>query len=140
MKKQEDLFQDHSPEERIEAIKNIAVKTELQDIKNHYNEDEKNQIRGFVSEESISLMEQEEEFSVIKKEFSQKTKALKMQLKSALKDLKRGYTETNEQVFLVDDQDEGLMHIFDSKGKFLQSRKLYPDERQTTIINLQKTA
>lgn len=136
----QDKFADLSPEERLQALRDTATKTEKASVKRHYTADELEQMKDFVSTESTSLMEKEEEFSEIRKEFTKATKEQKHQIRGCLKDMKRGYSDQEEEVFMFDDQEEGLMYIYDSKGVFLSSRKLYADERQTKIVAMERAA
>jgi hypothetical protein len=57
-----------------------------------------------------------------------------LESKSAdLKGIRTGYTEDMQDVFLYDDQEDGMMRYYDRKGEEIQSRRLTPDERQVTI-------
>lgn len=136
MAKETALFQNLPQEDRIEALKGLASKTEFQKVRRHYSEDEKQQMKDFISEEGITIMDQEEEFSKIKKEFSKAIKDNKAGVKDALVNLKRGYSENEEVVFMIDNQEEGEMNIYDSKGCLILSRPLFPEERQTKILGL----
>ena len=139
MNDDKNLIQDIPLEERAEALKSMADKTEVDKVKRHYNQDEKSQIKDFVTEESVLIMETEEEFSTIKKDFQARLKAKKSEVIKALKDIKRGYSESEEPVFLISDQEQGLMNIYDKNGIYLSSRKLFPEERQTRILEMAKT-
>jgi hypothetical protein len=139
MKKQ--LFAEiTNPEERKAAIASVAVKSELQKVRRHYSNDELAQMKEFISSESINLMDKREEFDAIKKEFNKAIKEYDMQIKGALKDVKRGFSDNDEEVFMVDDQDAGVMEIYDAKGELLSSRPLYANERQTKIVELNQAA
>lgn len=132
---QNNLLQDIPKEQRFKHLGEMAVKTQTEKVRRQYSEDEILQMKDFVSEESISLLEKDEEFAAIKKEFNAAIKKFKDQIKDALKSLKRKYSEQEETVFLMDDQEAGLMHIYDQEGVFLYSRKLYADERQLTTLS-----
>lgn len=57
MEKQEDLFQNLTGEERIAALRSYATKTGNQPVKRPYSEDDKNQTKTFIAEESTIVME-----------------------------------------------------------------------------------
>lgn len=140
MQNKEDLFQTLSQEERIEALRQMATKTDTQAIRRVFSHDERQQMKDSISENSIDLREKKKAFKVIQTEFNNAAKAFQKQIDCACDDLKRGYTENEEPVFLVDDQDEGMMHTYDQWGKYINSRKLYPDERQTKIVEMNQAA
>lgn len=133
------LLQDTPVEQRAALLKEMAVKVEFEKVKRHYNEDEKSQIKDAITEESIQLMDKQEEFKAIKKEFDKAIKANKDKLIIALKDVKRGYSENEEDVYLIDDQESGLMNVYDASGTHLYARKLFPEERQARIVSMAKT-
>lgn len=133
---EKDLLQDVAEDKREQALAEMAKTSTFEKVKRHYDEDEKNQIREFVSTESINLMDKQEEFDAIKKEFNTAIKEAKKTVTSSLKDLKKGYSENDEKVFLIDDQENGMMNVYDTKGVHLYARKLYPEERQTTILEM----
>lgn len=138
---EKDLLQDVAEDQREQMLTEMAKTSTFEKVKRHYSEDEKSQIREFVSNESIVLMDKQEEFKAIKKEFDAAIKEAKNTVTSSLKDLKKGYSENDEKVYMIDDQENGIMNVYDNKGKFLYSRKLFADERQTTILEMasQKT-
>jgi hypothetical protein len=140
MENKTDLFQDLTQEERLEALRQMATKTDSEPIRRVFSHDEKQQIKDSLAADSITLREKKKEFAAIQKEFSKAAKGFQDQIGMACDDLKRGYTENEEPVFLVDDQDEGMMHTYDQWGKYIKSRKLYPDERQTKILEMDQKA
>jgi len=130
------LFQNIPEEDRASALEGLAVKTENQKVRRHYTQDEKDQMKEYISSESIDLMDKDAEFSEIKKEFNKALKSYKEAIKNALTCLKKGYSENEELVYMIDDQENSLMNIYDKRGELILSRALYPEERQTRMINL----
>lgn len=135
-----DLFQELPKEQRYEALKGIASKISSEKVRRHYTEDEKTQIKDHVATESIQLMERKDEFKEVAKQFRAACKVSETELRDALTRIKRGYSENDEDVFLVDDQESGVMTAYDRDGVFLYERPLYAEERQTRIVNLQKAS
>jgi hypothetical protein len=133
------LFPELPAQERGAALEGIAHKSETQKVRRFHTVEEKDQMKDFISTESISLMDKKEEFAEIRKDFNKAASDLGKAITGALKDLRRGYTDNEETVFLVPDHDEDLMYIYDSKGQLIQSRKMYPDERQTKLIDMPAT-
>lgn len=87
--------------------------------------------------ELIELMDEiDVESDAIKAEVKlrrQMLKDLDKQRRAATKSAKKGAAQVNEKVYLMDDQDEGQMHIYDMYGKYILSRPLLPKERQTYL-------
>lgn len=139
MKEQEDFYQEVPKEQRAEMLQNIAVKSEYQKVKRPYSEHEKLRLKDEVVNESTIIMEQKDEMAKIVKEFKTAIKAATSAVKDSLLNIKRGYSENEELVFLVDDQEGGKMHTVDADGVILSTRPLFPNERQTTILTMPKT-
>ena len=59
---------------------------------------------------------------------------------SNTKNLRLGYSENLEQVFLLDDQEDGVMRTFDAEGKFVSERKLTPKEKQLSVVSVNRNA
>lgn len=139
METKSDLFQDLKPEDRFKALQEMAHSTKKEKVRHYFTDDEKVQQKDFIAAESVKKMDVEKEFSGIKKEFNKTLKEYGDQIKSALVDVKMGYSENEETVVEIDDQSTGMMDVYDVKGRFLYSRKLHPEEMQTRIVSLPKT-
>lgn len=137
--KKEDLLQDVPADQRAAMLAEMACKTSTDNIRRHYSMEEKDQIKDALAADGIFLMEKEAEFSAIKKEFNKAIKEGKEKVKMALTDLKRGYSDTLETTYMMDDQEEGMMHIFDARGNYISSRRLLEDEKQMRIAHVDKT-
>lgn len=87
--------------------------------------------------ELIELMDEiDTEADAIKAEVKLRRQTLKdldKQRRGATKAAKKGAIQVTEKVYLMDDQDNGQMHIFDMYGKYIMSRPLLPKERQTNL-------
>lgn len=130
------LFQDQPPHEREELLKGMVDKTDLQSVRRHYNEEEKSQMKDHLTKETIEMLDSQDEFKEIKKTFNKAIDAHKKQIVMASKDLKRGYSENTETVYGVADHERDMMDFYDSRGEYLNSRRLLPDERQTTMLSM----
>lgn len=139
MEKPENLLTHVPKEQRAEQLEAIATKTHFEVVKRQYSDDEKDQMKTFLMEESISLKDNSEEMKKIVKEFQAAIKKYKEGIADAVTRFKKGFSENEEKVYLMDDQEAGIMNVFDANGEYLYTRKLFPDERQTTILTLDKT-
>lgn len=59
---EKDLLQDVADDQREQMLAEMAKTSTIEKVKRHYSDDEKTQIREFVSNESIVLMDKQEEF------------------------------------------------------------------------------
>lgn len=130
----QNLFQDLNPEARAKALGEFAKSTGSEKVRRYYNDDEKSQMKDFVTDESTNLMDKKAEFAEISKTFRQGIKEYEGGIKDALVSLKRGYSENDETVYFIDDQYTGVMKVYDAKGEFLYQRTLRPEEKQRTIL------
>lgn len=132
----EDLFQDLSPEQRLEALKANAHSSELKDLERFFKDDEMEQMREEVAAIGIAKMDAEEEWDAKKKVHSTNMKGYTKSIKENLKNLKKGFIVENKLVFHFADQVEKIMVTYDQDGKVISSRKLRPSERQSKIVDL----
>lgn len=128
------LLQDQNPEERKKALEEMADIKEMQNVRRYYSEDEKSQMKDYLATETISLLDQQEEFKEIKKEFNKAIDAHKKEIVKSSKELKRGFSESSETVFGIKDHERDMMDYFDERGNFLNSRRLLPEERQMGMM------
>lgn len=133
------LFADVSADLRQERLEQIAYSQNNEPVRRPYSEETKDETKEFIVSESTTIMEQTAEFKRIQKEFNDAIKKNKEALKDALVTLKRGYSENEETVYLIDDQEEGMMNIYDRFGELLYSRKLRPEEKQSRILTISGT-
>lgn len=134
--KKNNLFTDVAPENREQMLRDIATKTNSEKVIRHYDEDEKTQMKDFVVENSISVKKQTEDFKAIQTEFNNAMKKYKEGINDALTQIDKGFSENEETVFCIADQEEGEMNVYDKRGEYLYSRKLMPAERQTKVLDL----
>lgn len=134
--KKENLFSDVPAYERTERIKAIAYSSTTEPVRRKYSEETIQETKDFVVSESTVIMENTAEMKRIAKEFSDALKKNKEAVHDALKTLKRGYSENEETLFLIDDQEEGMMNVYDVFGEFQYSRKLRPEEKQTRVLSM----
>lgn len=81
--------------------------------------------------------------SDIKNELDQVTKKLKSEQKPLIEEnaelLQNIKTKTEEKsgvLYHVDDQEAGMMHSYDEDGYLVASRRLRPDEKQSSIFSI----
>ena len=136
----ETIFQDKTPSERLQLLRENAATVEKQSVKVMFTEDELAEMKHNLSDISILENELKEELKEVSSDLKAKIKSEREQIKGLLTYLKNKYILQTQEVYLMDDQDAGLMNTYNAEGMLIESRKLRPSERQTRIKSLNKTA
>lgn len=129
-------IQDKTPEQKIQFLRDNAMQVEKQNVKVMFSEEELSEMKSNLSEISIEENELKEELKDISKDLKDKIKSKRENIKGLLKYLKDKYILQNQEVYLIDDQENGLMLTYNQEGMIIESRKLRANERQTRIKNL----
>lgn len=136
MNKPENKAQDVPLNERAQVLGGMCYKTDMQNVRRNYTPEQKREIKETIVQESLTNRTKKAEFDIIAKEFNKVYKDNGKKIGQNLDDLKRGYSENDEQVYLFDDQERGMMDAYDADGNYLSSRPLYKDEQQTKILEM----
>jgi len=136
----ETIFQDKTPSERLQLLRENAASVENQSVKVMFSEEELADMKHNLSDVSIKENELKEELKEISKDLKGKIKSEREMIKGLLTYLKNKYIMQTQEVYLMDDQDAGLMLTYNAEGMLIESRKLRPSEKQTRIKTLNKTA
>jgi len=133
-------IQDKTPEEKIQFLRDNAMQIEKQNVKMMFSEEELSEMKSNLSDISIEENELKDELKEISKDLKDKIKFKRENIKGLLKYLKDKHKLENQEVYLIDDQENGLMITYNQDGDVVESRKLRQSERQTRIKSLNKTA
>jgi hypothetical protein len=135
-KEKEAFFKNLSPVERISALRENAVEAYHKNVIRDFSDDDLIEMKDRLSEVSIELDNTEIEKKELNKEIKARITDIKCRRGDLLKNIRNKYYESNEQVFDIDDQENGNMLTFDKDGNLIGSRRLTPKEKQTSIKNL----
>ena len=113
-----------------EEVKNLAVTKENRIVQIPLSESETSLAKDNLVQNSIKLSTQQEELARVSEAIKIEIKKTKFDIKTNLLDLRNGYVESEEECYLIDNQDEGFMEYYTEKGVMVFSRPLRPDERQ----------
>lgn len=133
------LFQDKTPSERLQLLRENAASVENQFVKVMFTDEEMTEMKHNLSEFSIEENGLKDELKDISKDLKDKIKSKRTSITGLLRYLKDKFVMQAQEVYLIDDQDAGLMRTYNAEGVCIESRKLRPSEKQTRIKNL-KTA
>lgn len=121
--------------ERIQTLKDNAERMESFIYHKPLSEAELTHLKDESAQHHIELEKLEE----AKKDFMDGHKAtvnpIKTEVKGKLQKIRTRHEEVQEDVYLLADQDEGMMGYYNADGMLVNQRTLLPDERQFRIVD-----
>ena len=135
------LFQDYSPEERLEMLQNNCDRViEDYGYEKPLSKDQLKAIKDKLSSASVSLHDVQEEKKEADKEFNEQIKNFKGTIAESVKQLKTRTTYTCEQCFELIDYDEKKVGIYNREGILVEERAAKLNElREPRNMFAQKT-
>lgn len=127
------IFQDTPIAEREAIITANASSQEEMPIQKHFTEEEINEKRRLHINNAIAIKKKMEEFKLFKQGIDEFIKPLAEENAYLLANVRAGYVEVNQQVYLFEDHENGMMNYYDNIGDLVHSRRMLPHERQTRI-------
>lgn len=113
-----------------DTIIGLSIGTENYKHRTHFTENEKDALRQLHTQKSMDLEDVNDQFADVKKEFKSKIDGVKLELKTAMQSIRKGYQEKDVQVYLVPDLENDLIEMYDAETfEKLDVRKIRPDER-----------
>ncbi len=131
----EKLYQDTPDNEREAMLEANCVRPEEKMVKRHFTHTEITDQRKQFLDNCVIIRRAVEKLNIAKDIFKQETSGVSNENEYLLNNIRSGFVEMKQQVYLFDDQEKGVMNYYDSRGEFLESRRLTPEERQTRIHN-----
>jgi len=132
------LFGDVSPEKRVEMLEANCREQDYAPVTRPYSEQEMAEMKDDLSEVTIDAHDAAADLKVLAEPYNARMKAAKVVQKDLATKLKLKCSIQSETVYLFDDQEAGLMGIYDAAGELVSTRKLTPKERQTRILPITK--
>lgn len=118
-----------------EEVKQLAIRRENRIVQIPLSESETSIAKDNLVQNSIKLSAQQEELARVSEAIKIEIKKTKFDIKANLNDLRNGYVESEEECFLIDNQEDRVMEYYTEKGDMVFSRPLRPDERQTDAFS-----
>lgn len=119
--------------ERKEFLENNATSIAEGQYFRKFDEEDLNQSREDYTSKSIELKRLEDEFKQVKDDYKRKIKALSIQQAEIMTGIMQSGEWLDGKQYGFDDQVRGVMEFYDEQGQFINSRRLFPGERQLTI-------
>lgn len=134
---EQSLFQGVSPQERKEYLVHNCYKV----VENHnytrkLTEQELTDAKDTLVDISITMDAEDEKIKSIKKEFADRKKENMEIKKDVLSQIRFEAVSQTGTVYLIDDQDSGMMGIYNEEGLLVDTRPLQRNERQTSILTV----
>lgn len=127
------LFQDVPENEREAMLEANCHEREIMPVQKHFTEQEINEKRSEYLSNSIAIRRAIEKLKLAKEVYASETKRPIDENNYLLQNIRMGYIEVEEDVYLMADWENRTMLYYDKRGEFLKSRKMLPHERQTKI-------
>lgn len=134
MKKQ--LFENLNGEERINALAANAASMQIESIERELSEMQVEAYKNRLNDILFRDVEIEEHLKAVVKPLKEERKDIRTETTSIVKTLRKGFIESEEQVYWMRDDDNRMMVAYDENGKYVRSRKMRPEERQTSVIDM----
>ncbi|MHB8335809.1 MAG: hypothetical protein ACYDEE_00130 [Ignavibacteriaceae bacterium] len=121
-------------------IKEIAIAKEERQIRTNFTEEELIEMKDRLFQAVLLRAAKQEAFIESKKEMSEELKDLITQENNLVEEISLGFREESKICFLVDNQESGNMEYYTEDGELVFTRKLRPDEKQTSLSFISKTS
>lgn len=133
------ILQNVSPQDRLQALRDSAEKRENYTYPKVLSEDMLSKLKDDLTNDSVKLSKLEEARKEWLTDHKAKVKPLKKDIAITLTKLRSRVEEVEEEVYLMADQEEGMMGYYNSEGALVYHRPLMQDERQFRIVDNSKT-
>lgn len=127
------IYQDLDPVARAKAIEALADGTETLRYNRQLSREELDEYRENLTDVMVQKSEIENELASIKEEYKHRLKPVNGDLNLLFSIVKSKSIEVNEECFKIPNYDENMMEFYNSEGVMIESRRLKPEERQTSI-------
>jgi signal recognition particle GTPase len=125
---------------RAEILRNSCYKVlENEFYTRKLEEEEVAEAKTELFERDVELESIEEELKELKASYSKKMKDLYARRSELIKTIQFESVSQRGTVFLMDDQQSGIMGIYDVNGFLINSRPMKPDERQGSLLTIMRT-
>jgi hypothetical protein len=128
-----------SPEERLRVLRDNH-NSEHTSYYKQLTQEEMDQRRETLADNSIKHFELSEELKEVKSDFKEKMEPLIRDNHRLMQEIKTGQAEVEGEIFFVPDHDASMMETFNSDGELIASRRLKPEEKQQRISFLKPAA
>lgn len=127
------IFQDIPADEREAMLEANSHDTETMPVQKFFTPEDLQDMRTEHVNNNIIIKRANEKLKKAQEEYKAETKKPIDDNTYLLANIRAGYVEVDQQVYLMPDWDNRMMGYYDRFGEFIKSRRMTPDERQTKI-------
>ncbi|MBC8315236.1 MAG: hypothetical protein H8E51_07010 [Bacteroidetes bacterium] len=127
------IFSDCPVEEREELLSANAYAVEVETYSKPLTEEQVEQANAEYAKLSIEITAKEEELAALKLQYSTQLKPARARQKMMLVTIRTGQFSMTDKVYRMADHANNNMHLYDKEGNKLSTRRLMPNEMQTTL-------
>lgn len=131
-------LKDLSEEERQSVLQGEALTVEEQAYMKPLTPEELAIKKDDLATAAILKAVIEDELAEIKSQYKEKLEPLREKVSEAIEAIKNKAVEVKGHVYKLPDYENQMIHIVDSLGQVLSSRRMLPEERQFRIQQLNK--
>lgn len=132
------ILQSESAISRKQILRDSADKLEEFTYPRALGHEEVTQIKDEFSKNAVKVAKLEETKAEFMTQWKADVKPIKQEMGAQISKIRTNVEEVTEEVFLISDQDQGVMGYYNSEGILVYKRPLMPEERQMTIVDKAK--
>ncbi len=133
------LLLDTPLNQRAEILRDSCYKVlEGETYTRRLSEEEVVERKTMLFERVAKIQALQEELKEIKKDYSDRLKELDGDKTILVQEIKFESESKIGNLYAIDDQDSGMMALYDETGALVSSRPLKPEERQASLLTMKK--
>lgn len=130
------IYQDLTPEERLETLRNTADQVVMHDYQKPYDEEYISEIRKKIADLCVQISDQERELASIKAQYKAIITPLENDREDLISDLRSGGQYVTEECFVFMNYNTGKAGLYTRDGVLLVCKDITADMSQGTIFQM----
>jgi len=122
----------------MQNIKDIAISSEKRNVRVPIASDDLNEMKERYVEKSVVFKQMADEKAAAMSLFKERMSPVQKEITELMGLISDEYQEIDTIVYLLDDQDKGLMRYYLEDGTEVYSRALRPDEKQMNLLSIKQ--
>lgn len=130
------LFEGLSGDDLIQKMNEVCHHKTVDTFDKPLSHDEIQAVKDIVTDRAGKIQHLDEEKKAFMESHNSEMKPLKAEFEEKVKEARTGTRKTEGEVWFIDDQEEGVMTLFDEQGNEISSRPLRRDERDASVFKM----
>lgn len=123
--------------DRLQVLRDTCEKSIPFNYPKELSKEELDNLKDQLAQDNIKMTKLEEKRKEFMDSHKAELKPLQTRAKDCVEMLRRKSEDVEEEVYLIADQEEGIMGYYNADGKLVHFRSLTQDERQTRMYSIQ---